>query len=166
MDIAIPVSSDSSVAAIDAAAVTRGVMRLFARHDLFGMAEVPLPNGRRTDISAIGANGDIVIVEIKCSRADLLGDSKWPDYLGYCDRFYFAAPPGFDLMPFDRDVMQPDRVGLIVADGYDAEIVRPAALHALNAARRKSETLRIARRAARRLTAIGDPDGAAYWPLD
>ena len=31
--------------------------------------------------------------EIKVSRADLLGDGKWPDYLEHCDRFYWGLPP-------------------------------------------------------------------------
>src|SRR3546814_2812233 len=53
-----------------APAVTRGIMRLFHRHDIFGMAEVPLPNGRRADIMAIDAKGHLIIVEIKCSKAD------------------------------------------------------------------------------------------------
>src|SRR3546814_1003072 len=75
-----------------APAVTRGIMRLFHRHDIFGMAEVPLPNGRRADIMAIDAKGHLIIVEIKCSKADLLGDAKWLDYLEYCDRYFWAAP--------------------------------------------------------------------------
>lgn len=52
----------------------------------------------------------------------------------------------------------PERTGLIVADAYDAQIIRPAALVALNAARRKSETQRLARTAMRRLMAIADPE--------
>jgi hypothetical protein len=39
--------------------------------------------------------------------------------------------------------------------------VRPAPIEPLAAGRRKAETLRFARRAARRLTAHGDPDYAA-----
>ena len=65
--------------------VARGVARLFFRQDMFGLCEVPLPNGRRADMMAIDARGLLTIVEIKVSRADLLGDQKWPDYLDYCD---------------------------------------------------------------------------------
>ncbi|CAH0348446.1 MAG: MmcB family DNA repair protein [Sphingobium sp.] len=144
-----------------ALAVTRGVLRLFQRHDLFGISEVPLPNGRRADIMAIDLAGHIVIVEIKCSRADLLGDAKWADYFEYCDRYFWAVPAGFDLAPFESEVLWPTRTGLIVADQYDAEIIRPAPTELLAAARRKAETLRFARRAARRLTALSDPDYAA-----
>ena len=56
------------------------------------MCEVPLPNGRRADMMAIGAKGELTIVEIKVCRADLLGDQKWTDYLDYCDRFFWAVP--------------------------------------------------------------------------
>ena len=149
-----------------ALAVTRGILRLFSRHDIFGLSEVPLPNGRRADIMAIDAKGQIVIVEIKCSRADLLGDAKWPDYYDYCDRFYWGVPAGFNLALFDGTTLWPDRSGLICADQYDAEIIRPAPSQPLAAARRKAETLRLARRAARRLSAMSDPeyllDSASY----
>ncbi|WP_436427041.1 MmcB family DNA repair protein, partial [Enterococcus faecium] len=82
-----------------AADVARGVTRLLARHDLLAIGEVPLEGGRRVDLMAIDARGQIVIVEIKVSRADLLGDAKWTDYLDHCDRFFWAVPAGFDVAP-------------------------------------------------------------------
>ena len=100
--------------------------RLFFRADMFAICEAPLPNGRRADMLAIDAKGQLTIVEIKVSRADLLGDGKWGDYLDYCDFFYWAVPAGFALDPFDGECHGPDCAGLIVADRYDAEIVRPA----------------------------------------
>ena len=72
-----------------AAEVARGVTRLFCRHDLFAMCEVPLPNGRRADLMAVGPKGELTIVEIKVSKADLMSDQKWTDYLDYCDRFFW-----------------------------------------------------------------------------
>jgi hypothetical protein len=146
-----------------ALAVTRGVLRLFARHDIFGVPEVPLPNGRRLDIMAVDAHGHIIAVEIKCSRADLLGDGKWPDYFDYCDRYFWAVPAGFDLGLFESEILWPARTGLIVADQYDAEIVRPAPSEPLAAARRKAEVQRLARRAARRLAQFHDPDWTGGW---
>ena len=138
--------------------VARGVARLFWRHDCVSLCEVPLGNGRRADIMALDAKGRVTIVEIKVSRADLLGDRKWPEYLDFCDRFFWAAPAGFDLALFDRDELMPGRAGLIVADAYDAAIVREAEAASIAAARRRSETLRFARRAAARLLAAGDPN--------
>jgi hypothetical protein len=143
-----------------ALAVARGILRLFQRHQIFGLLEVPLPNGRRADIMAIDGNGHLIIVEIKCSRADLLGDAKWPDYFDYCDRFFWGVPTDFNLSPFEGEPLWPERTGLIVADQYDAEMLRPAPTEPLAAARRKAETLRFARRAAQRLTLLADPDYA------
>jgi len=142
--------------------VARGVSRLFYRSDWMALCEVPLGNGRRADIMAIDGKGLITIVEIKVSRADLLGDMKWPDYLDYCDRFYWALPTGFDLSPLEQPAFRPDLAGLIVADRYDAAVLREAACRPLASARRKAETLRFARRAARRMMAGLDPglDGA------
>ena len=137
--------------------VARGVARLLFRQDLMALCEVPLGNGRRADLMAIDPKGQIVIIEIKVSKADLRGDGKWPDYLDYCDRYYWAVPAGFDLRPFEEPWFRPERCGLIVADRYDAETVREAVVWPLAGARRKVETLRFARRAARRLLGGLDP---------
>lgn len=150
-----PVAVPSALTAAD---VARGVSRLLLRHDFVSLCEVPLGNGRRADVMAVDARGRIVIVEIKVSRADLLGDGKWRDYLDYCDRFFWAVPEGFGLDPFDTDAFAPEMAGLIVADRYDAAIAREAAEVTLAAARRKAETLRFARRAARRLLDHLDPE--------
>src|SRR5262245_66602246 len=79
-----------------AQAVARGICRLFARNDIWCLGEMPLRNGRRADLMGVDAKGQIVIVEIKVSRADLLGDGKWPDYLDLCDRFYWGLSPAVD----------------------------------------------------------------------
>lgn len=139
-----------------AAEVARGVTRLFCRQDLFAICEVPLPNGRRADLMAIDPKGGLTIVEIKVARADLIGDCKWTDYLDYCDRFFWAVPPSLAAI-LSEDRYQPSAAGLIVADRYDAAIVREAAHRPLSPARRKSEVLHFARRAARRLSAQIDP---------
>lgn len=129
---------------------------MFCRSDLFAICEVPLPNGRRADMMAIDAKGALTIVEIKVAKADLLGDSKWTDYLEYCDRFFWAVPP--DLAPIcNGERFMPNEAGLIVADRYDAVLMREALHRPLAPARRKAELLRFARRAARRLSAQIDP---------
>ena len=141
-----------------APAVARGVSRLFLRNQIMVQPEVSLRNHRRADLMGINLKGEIIVVEIKCSRADLLGDQKWPEYLDFCDRFFWAVPAGFDVKPFEGNAFLPERAGLIIADAYDAEIARPAALVPLAAARRKTETQRLARLAMRRLMGIADPD--------
>jgi hypothetical protein len=139
-----------------AADVARGVTRLFCRQDLFAICEVPLPNGRRADVMGVDAKGNLTIVEIKVARADLLGDCKWTDYLDYCDHFYWAVAPELASILDGEDYL-PSQAGLIVADRYDAALVRPAAHRPLAPARRKAELLRFARRAARRLAEQLDP---------
>ncbi len=153
---------DVSADFLVASDVARGVARLFLRHDLLAITEVPLGNGRRADLMALSPKGEVIIVEIKVSRADLLGDAKWPHYLDYCDRYFWAVPQGFDLALMERPQLRPELTGLIVADRYDAAILREPETVALNAARRKVETLRFARRAARRLLLAGDGDDDSF----
>lgn len=162
-----PDTADAAAHATDsptALAVARGIMRLFARNDVWCLPEMPLRNGRRADLMGIDAKGQIVIVEIKVSRADLLGDGKWPDYLDFCDRFYWGLPPVLDRGVLERADYRPDCCGVIVADGYDAEILRPAPLHPLAPARRKVEVERLARTALRRQLVALDP-ACAPWGL-
>jgi hypothetical protein len=132
------------------AQVCRGAARLLLRHDCLTVAEVPLGNGRRADLMGLCPKGLVTIVEVKVSRADLLGDTKWTDYLDYCDRFFWAVPEPLARLLESEDKL-PDRAGVIVADQYDAAIMRDAAMVPLAPARRRAETIRFARRAARRL---------------
>lgn len=125
-------------------ALTKGVMRLFSDMGLTPIAEFKLANGRRADVAALDRRGAITIAEVKSCRADFEIDQKWPEYLDFCDRFYFAVDPGF---PVD---LLPQGEGLIMADAYGAMIARIAAERPLVAARRKAVTLRFARQAARR----------------
>lgn len=152
------------LAVLDAHAVARGVGRLFARNDIWCLPEMPLRNGRRADLMGIDARGHIVIVEIKVARADLLSDCKWPEYLDFCDRFYWGLPPQLDRAPLEQAEFQPGACGVIVADGYDAEILRPAPLQPLNAARRKVEIERLARAALRRHAGLIDPRTMELFP--
>jgi hypothetical protein len=145
-----------------AQAVARGICRLFARNGIWCLPEMPLRCDRRADLMGLDAKGRVIIVEIKVSRADLLGDAKWPDYLDYCDRFYWGLPPELDRAVLETEGFMPDICGVIVADGYDAEIVRPAPLRQLAAARRKVETERLARTSLRRLVCGSDPH-ALQW---
>lgn len=145
-----------------ALAVARGIARLFARNDIWCLPEMPLRCGRRADLMGLDGKGRIVIVEIKVSRADLLGDGKWHDYLDYCDRFYWGLPPELDRAPLETGAFLPDRCGVIVADGYDAEILRPAPSLPLAPARRKVEVERLARASLRRLVQAGDPQAPAW----
>lgn len=157
---------DSHPLASNASSVARGIQRLFARNDIWCLPEMPLKGGRRADLMGIDAKGQVIIVEIKVARSDLLGDSKWPDYLEHCDKFYWGVAAHLDRAPLDGEAFRPDVCGVIVADGYDAEIIRPAPSRPLAAARRKVEVERIARAAMRRLTVAGDADCAPWGQTD
>lgn len=135
-----------------AADLCRGVARALAAADHAVLAEVPLGNGRRADLVAVGRAGEIVIVEVKSSRTDFITDRKWREYIDFCDRFYFAVGGGFPerLLPADE--------GLIRADRYAAEVARPAAERPLSAMRRKAMLIRFARVAAARLQALADTE--------
>ncbi|MEX3011112.1 MmcB family DNA repair protein [Hoeflea sp. TYP-13] len=125
--------------------VRRGVQRLFRhlRHAL--LPELGLASGRRADLISLSEKGEIWIVEIKSSIEDLKADNKWPDYRQHCDRLFFATHPGVPLEIFPEDC------GMILSDGYEAEIVRDAPEHKLAPATRKALTLRFARASADRL---------------
>ncbi len=131
--------------------LARGVCRHLASLDFACVEEfVPAP-GLRVDVMALGPKGEVWIVECKSNRADFTSDHKWEGYLGYCDRYFWGVDEGFpsELLPLET--------GLILADAYDAEIVRMAPEDKLAAARRKAMTARFARHAARRLHALRDP---------
>lgn len=123
-------------------ALTRGVARLMSDMGLAIVPELKLPNGRRADLCGLCPKGDVVIVEVKSCRADLAADTKWTEYLDYCDRFYFGVS---EVFPFEAI---PEEEGLIVADAFGGAIVREAEPRKLPAARRKATTLRFARQAA------------------
>lgn len=116
------------------------------------LLEMPLPNGRRADIFAVGRAGELTIVEVKSSIEDWRVDVKWPDYLGWCDQLYFAVPVGFPPS------LIPDETGLIVADAYGGEILRRPPRRPVAAARRKSLLTDCARLASERLARREDPD--------
>jgi len=131
--------------------ICRGVVRLLASHGFAALSELPLPNGRRADVVGIGADGAIWIVEIKSSIEDFRSDRKWPEYLEFCDRLYFAVGPDFP------SEILPEETGLIVADRFAGEILRAAPFDRMGPAARKVMTLRIARAASARLSLMLDP---------
>lgn len=133
--------------------VARGVRRALLAEGFAPICEFKLSNSRRMDVAALGADGAMVGVEIKVAMADLKADDKWPEYLPWCDFFYFAVPPEFPQAALPMDW------GLIVADKFGGEIVRPSTRTPLTAARRRALTLRFAHAAAERLTRVLDPGG-------
>ena len=121
---------------------------MLADEGFAALTEFQVKTGRRMDVCALGPAGEIWCIEVKSSRVDFQSDAKWPEYLEWCDRLFFAVPEGFpeELLPLDQ--------GLIRTDPYEAEIFRMAPEDKLGPARRKAVTLRFARLAADRLARV------------
>ena len=140
-----------------ALAIRRGVCRRMRAEGLALIPEVTLRSGRRADLVALAPDGSITIIEIKSSVEDFRADGKWRDYCLHADHFFFATGPHVPPEIF------PEQAGLIVADPYGAEILRPAGCSKLPAARRKEMLIRIARCGALRLHDLEDPDCEPAW---
>jgi len=131
--------------------LARGVSRHLLGHDFVTLEEVVPTPGLRVDVMALGPKGEIWVVECKSGRADFRTDRKWQGYLDWCDRFFWAVDADF---PTD---LLPQGTGLILADGYDAEILRMGPETPLAGARRRMMLQKFARHAALRLQALRDP---------
>ena len=139
-------------------ALARGVCRHLASRGFAVIEEFSPERGKRVDVMALGAKGEIWVIECKSSRADYLSDGKWQGYLAWCDRFFWAVGQDF---PID---LLPDGTGLIIADAYDADLVRMAPETRLAGARRNALIRRFAHHAARRLQVLRDPDAGLMLP--
>ncbi|MGI9367016.1 MAG: MmcB family DNA repair protein [Rhizobiaceae bacterium] len=128
-----------------ALAIRSGVERYFAEAGWATLPELTLPTGRRADLVALSAKGQICIVEIKSSIADMKADSKWQEYRAYCDELYFAtlADVPVDIFPSDA--------GFIIADSHGAELLRTCEAEKPTPAIRKKLHLTFARASALRL---------------
>ncbi len=133
------------------AMLTRGVSRFFADMGFGSLTEFRLPNGRRVDIIALSGDGTFSIIEVKSSVQDFRSDLKWPNYLPYCNRFYFAVAECFPL-----DIL-PDDCGIIIADKFTASIEREPAERSIHGTRRQLQLKRFALIASERLQRIIDP---------
>ncbi len=138
--------------------LARGVGRHLAAALGFAVVEEFVPErGKRVDVMGLGPKGEIWVVECKSSRADFMSDGKWEGYLDWCDRYFWAVDQDFPTE------LLPEETGLIVADSYDAEIIRMAPEHKLAGARRNVLIRKMAFHAARRLQGLRDPDAVSVW---
>ena len=131
--------------------LARGVCRHLLQHDFACLEEFTPERGKRVDVMSVGPKGEIWVIECKSSRADFTSDGKWEGYLEWGDRYFWAVDQDF---PTER---LPQETGLIIADAYDAEILRFGPETKLAGARRKSVTQKFARHAALRLQGFRDP---------
>lgn len=143
--------SAERAAAEPARLLARGVCRALADHGLATLTEFTLGSGRRVDVIGLDRRGRVTIVEIKTCLEDFRSDRKWPEYLAFCDRFFFAVPEDFPRYVLPADC------GLLAADPYGAAILRESPDFRLNAARRRAQGLRFGLAAAERLGRLIDP---------
>lgn len=136
---------------LEASDITRGVCRLFSHMGFAPLTEFPLSNNRRVDVAGLAKDGTWAIAEVKASERDFRSDAKWPEYLPYCDSFYFAVAGGFPMH------LLPDDVGIIVADAFHGAILRESPVAKMNGTRRRAQLLRFGNLAARRLHQHNDP---------
>jgi len=113
---------------------------------------------------AVSRTGEILIVEIKVSLADLRGDRKWHHYRSFADRFAWAVPAGL-VEQLEDARFSPEACGLLVADRHEALWVRDACAAPLAPARRKAVMLAFARAGAERAMRGMDPgfEGFSAW---
>lgn len=131
--------------------IARGVCRALVGFGFAPLVEFVPARGLRVDVIGLGPKGEIWVIECKSSRTDFQSDQKWQGYLEWCDRFFWAVGPDFP------QELLPDATGLILGDGYGAEILRMGRLQPLASARRKALTQTLARQAALRLARGADP---------
>ena len=121
------------------------------------LPELTLGNGRRADLMALGRDG-----ASPWSRSSPAAPTSSPTASGrtisaFCDRFYFAVGPDFplDLLPADE--------GLILADRFAGQIVRPARPRAL-ARRAAGDAAPLRPRRREPLQTLIDPQPEAAGP--
>jgi len=131
--------------------IARGVMRHFAQIGLSSLSEFSPTRGLRVDIITLGMSDEIWIVECKSGQNDFKSDKKWQNYLDWCDRYFWAVDANFPIG------ILPSDTGVIIADSYDASILRDSPLNKLSAARRKKIMNSLARSACNRLLLHTDP---------
>ncbi|MFU8825289.1 MmcB family DNA repair protein [Yoonia sp.] len=137
--------------------LARGVCRHLRGHDFVTVVELVPIRGLRVDVMALGPKGEIWVIECKSSRTDFITDHKWRHYLDWCDRFFWAVDSDFPTE------LLPDDTGLILADGYDGEIIRQGPESRLPPARRKAVVQKFARHAAIRAQIARDPGSVSVF---
>lgn len=82
-----------------------------------------LPWGkRRVDVVGLNLKRDIIVIEVKQCWQDFIKDTKWSEYLPFCNVFYFGLP--YDLWEARQDQIldaiygTPAGIIVLSEDGY------------------------------------------------
>lgn len=131
--------------------VRRAAGRLCRQMGWAPLHEVTLPNFRRADILALRPDGGFVCMEVKSGVPDFTSDAKWPEYLDFCDAFFFAVDADFPAE------LLPGEAGVIVTAEQEAAVLRESPAYRLAPPRRRALLQRFAMLAACRLENLLDP---------
>ena len=132
--------------------ISRGTCRYLKNLGYSSLTEFKLQSKRRVDVIGLNQAGKFLIIEIKSSVSDLKADKKWGEYIPFADEMYFAVANGFPLE------IIPDECGIMIADAYNAAIVRQSPLRNLHKSRRQNQIKQFARTASDRLHQLKDPN--------
>ena len=139
------------VGPFDANDITRGICRYLRNLGFSPLTEFNLRSNRRVDVIGLGEGGRFIIIEIKSSVSDFRADDKWQEYIPYGDQVYFAVANGFPVE------ILPEECGVMIADAYNAVVLRNSPVRTLNAVRRRTQHVRFAKTAADRLHRLNEP---------
>jgi hypothetical protein len=124
-------------------------------------AEIVVVDGRQSPTALSVARGTSRLMRalgFSCISEMPLASGRRADLVALgadSELVFFATAPHVPLEIFPEDA------GLILADGFGAEVIREAPVHKLSPATRRSMLLRYARIAALRLQTFADPSAAA-----
>ena len=132
--------------------ISRGICRHLRNLGYSSLTEFKLKSKRRVDVIGLNEEGYFVIIEIKSSVNDLKSDKKWQEYVPFSDEMYFAVANGFPLE------LIPNECGIMIADPYNAAIIRLSEVKKLHKSRRQTQIIRFAKTASDRLHRLKDPN--------
>jgi len=141
-----------SLGPFDTADITRGTVRHLKNLGYSLITEFKLQSKRRVDLIGLDNGSRFIIIEVKSSVNDFKSDKKWHEYIPFADEMYFAVANGFPLN------ILPNECGIIIADAYNAAIVKPSQITKITINRRRAQILQFAHTAAKRLQKIKDPN--------
>lgn len=75
--------------------------------------EFTLKSGKRVDVIGYNESGQIIAIEVKASRNDYISDTKWTEYLSYCDEFYFLLDSSYWFKDKEAGLLKLHRNSLV-----------------------------------------------------
>lgn len=94
-------------------------VRYFAAKNYSVYEEVGISKvkGSRADVVAFNMKGEIIFVEVKSCWQDFASDTKWQNYLEFCNKLYFCIPEWLyesEKGQFIKEICKENKVGLFV----------------------------------------------------